>query len=133
MHCHLALILLATLAGLSTGCSESEFVPVEGQVLFKDKPLASGVIMFQPANGPPSRSDITAGAFKLTTLDGQQGARIGLNKVRIASRATPQGSDAELALGKSLIPERYAHFDSSELTAEVKPEVNEPFVFRLED
>lgn len=89
--------------------------------------------MFQPPNGPPARADVVAGAFKLETPGREAGARIGLNKVRIASRATPAGGDAEMALGKSLIPERYGNFESSGLTAEVKPDGNEPFVFRLTD
>lgn len=121
-------------AAISAGCSKpAEFVPVEGQVFFKEQPLASGVIMFQPPNGPPARADVVAGVFKLETPGREAGARIGLNKVRIASRATPAGGDAEMALGKSLIPERYGNFESSGLTAEVKSDGNEPFVFRLSD
>jgi hypothetical protein len=128
-----AILLLSAVAATSFGCSQTEFVPVEGQVLYKDQPLASGVIMFQPPNGPPARADIVAGAFKLETPGREAGARIGVNKVRIASRETPAGGDAEMALGKSLIPDRYGDFESSGLTAEVKPDGNEPFVFRLTD
>ena len=43
---------------LVAGCSKSELVPVEGQVFYKDQPLTSGVVMFQPAAGPPARGDI---------------------------------------------------------------------------
>jgi hypothetical protein len=128
-----ALALLAAAFGIASGCSKSEFVPIEGQVLYKDQPLASGVIMFQPPNGPPARSDIVNGAFKIESLDGEPGARIGLNRVRIASRAKPPGGDAEIALGKSQIPEKYEQFESSELTADVKPTGNEPFEFKLHD
>jgi hypothetical protein len=128
-----ALIVICAFAATSCGCSQSEFVPVEGQVLYKEQPLKSGVIMFQPPNGPPARADIVAGDFKLETLGGEAGARIGLNKVRIASREMPAGGDVEMALGKSLIPERYGNFESSGLTADVKPDGNEPFVFRLTD
>jgi hypothetical protein len=71
--------------------------------------------------------------MKLETPGREAGARIGVNKVRIASRETPAGGDTEMALGKSLIPERYGNFESSGLTAEVKPDGNEPFVFRLTD
>lgn len=132
LHC--TLLAICHLAAISAGCSNpAEFVPVEGQVFYKEQPLASGVIMFQPPNGPPARADVVAGAFKLETPGREAGARIGLNKVRIASRATPAGGDAEMALGKSLIPERYGNFESSGLTAEVKPDGNEPFVFRLFD
>ena len=126
------LALIACVGG-AAGCSKSELAPVGGQVLYNDRPLAAGVIMFQPPNGPPFRSDIVNGAFTMTSLDGEKGARVGLNKVRVASRETPAGGDAEIALGRSLIPERYEHFESSELAADVKPAGNEPFVFKLHD
>jgi hypothetical protein len=126
------LMLLAAISVLP-GCTKSDLVPVEGQVLYNDRPVATGVIMFQPPSGPPSRSDIVNGAFKIKSLEGEGGARIGPNKVRIASRSAASGGDAEIALGKSLIPERYEHFESSELTADVSPDGNEPFVFRLAD
>ena len=116
------------------GCGESEFAPIEGQVFYEAKPLTSGVVMFQPPNGPPSRGDLGPdGRFSLSTPGREDGARIGMNKVRVSSREKPKGGDAELALGKSLIPERYETFDSSGLTADVKPDGNEPFVFRLKN
>jgi hypothetical protein len=119
---------------LVAGCSKSELVPVEGQVFYKNQPLTSGVVMFQPAAGPPARGDIQPdGRFTLSTPDRGDGARVGENKVRVSSRAKPPGGDAEIALGKPLIPERYELFDSSGLTAEVKEAGNEPFVFRLVD
>lgn len=130
----LLMLSAAAAAAASTGCSRpAEFVPIEGQVFYKDKPLTNGVIMFQPSKGPAARADIVAGVYKLETPGREAGARIGLNKVRIASRETPSNGDAELALGKSLIPERYGTFESSGLTADVKPDGNEPFVFRLID
>jgi hypothetical protein len=125
--------MLLAAFGVLPGCTKSEFVRVEGQVLFNEQPLSRGVIMFQPPQGPPSRSDVVDGAFRIESLDGAEGARVGLNKVRIASREASAGGDAEIALGRSRIPERYGDFESSELTAEVRPNGNEPFVFRLHD
>jgi hypothetical protein len=112
----------------------SEFVPVRGQVLYKDKPLSSGVVMFQPENGPPARGNIQAdGTFELTTIGRAGGARVGSNKVRIASRGTGKNNGGEVALGSSQIPERYNDISTSGLTVEVKSTSNDPFVFRLTD
>ncbi|MBX3435642.1 MAG: hypothetical protein KF847_20180 [Pirellulales bacterium] len=125
-------VLSTTLLLVLSGCQEkSDFVPVSGEVLYEGKPLASGVIMFQPTAGPPSRGTIENGQFALENSAGELGGRIGLNKVRIASRAAAPGGDAEMALGKSLIPEHYGDFNASGLTAEVKPEGNGPFRFEL--
>jgi hypothetical protein len=126
----LALIAVMLVAG---GCAKSEYVPARGQVYYNDKPLATGVVMFQPSDGPPARGTIqTDGTFELTTPGRAAGARIGNNRVRIASREVhPEAG--EVALGRNLIPERYNDFVTSGLTAEVKPTDNDPFVFRLKD
>ena len=126
--------LLAT-ATVAAGCSKTpEYVPIAGQVLYKDKPLTSGVVMFQPANGPPARGNIQAdGTFQLTTTGKADGARIGTNKVRIASRGAGKDNAGEAALGSSQIPERYNDIATSGLTAEVKSAANEAFVFRITD
>ncbi|MAT70239.1 MAG: hypothetical protein CMJ58_12035 [Planctomycetaceae bacterium] len=126
-------VIAAMALAAAAGCQESDYVPVSGEVLYQGEPLAAGVIMFQPANGPPARGTIVDGKFALENPAGEPGARIGPNKVRIASRAAPAGGEGEMALGRSLIPEHYGHFESSGLTADVKPEANEPFIFRLED
>jgi hypothetical protein len=128
--------LFGALIPLIAGCanSEPEYVPVRGQVLYRDKPLTSGVVMFQPSHGPPARGTIQSdGAFDLTTPGRADGARIGLNHVRISSREAPAEKGGEIAMGRLLIPDRYADFASSGLTAEVKPAGNEPFVFHLTD
>jgi len=135
MACRYPLILLiAAFASFAAGCAESEFTPVRGQVFYKSVPLTSGVVMFQPPYGPPSRGTIQQdGTFELATPGRADGARPGVNQVRISSREEPPIQRGELKLGRLLIPERYTQFGDSGLTAEVKPGSNEPFVFHLAD
>jgi hypothetical protein len=130
-----ALPIGSALLCLVVGCgTRSEYLPVEGQVFYKDQPLPNGTVVFQPADGPPSVGKTTDdGTFKMEPNDRMKGARIGLNKVRISARVQPSNGESEVALGRLITPERYATFESSGLTAEVKPDGNEPFVFRLTD
>lgn len=121
---------------LVAGCSESEpdYVPVRGQVFYKDKPLGQGVVMFQPTNGPPARGTIQPdGTFELETPGKGSGARVGTNRVRISAREMPKDPGGEIGLGRLLIPARYNDITTSGLTAEVKAGSDEPFVFRLTD
>jgi len=127
------LLIVVTPSLFFGGCSEPNYAPVTGQVYYNGKPLAKGVVMFQPSNGQPARGTIqTDGTFKLETPGEAEGARIGLNQVRISSRET-HADAGEIALGRMLIPERYNDFVTSGLTAEVKPADNDRFVFRLQD
>jgi hypothetical protein len=131
---HMAAFVMAT-AALVAGCSKSDgYAAVHGQVFYNDKPLGQGVVMFQPANGPPARGTIQPdGTFELETVDRESGARIGTNRVRIAARELPENYDTEIGLGRTLIPLRYNDIATSGLTADVKGETNEPFVFHLTD
>lgn len=135
MNRHESLICTIATLCVALGCGENlDYVPVEGKVLYKEKPLANAAVVLQPADGPPSFGKTTEdGTFKIEPTDRMQGARIGLNKVRISARAQPTNGESEVALGRLITPERYATFESSGLTAEVKPDGNEPFVFRLTD
>jgi hypothetical protein len=74
----------------------------------------------------------------MKTFDGQEGATIGLNRVRVACYPAQKPGAKELAvgegsLGKSLIPEHYNNFSSSELSIEVLPENNPPYQIELRD
>jgi hypothetical protein len=131
---HMAAFVMAT-ASLVAGCSKSDgYAAVHGQVFYNDKPLGQGVVMFQPANGPPARGTIQPdGTFELETVDRGAGARIGTNRVRISARELPKNYDTEIGLGRTLIPLRYNDIATSGLTADVKRETNEPFVFHLTD
>lgn len=131
------LCLLAT--AFLSGCSEQpEIAPLSGKVSYRGKPLPTGSIMLQPAQGGKfSRADIQPdGTFVLKTVEGEEGATIGWNRVRVTcfpnKRITGGSSDSGgVVLGKSLIPEYYNNFSSSELTVEVLPEDNPPYVIEL--
>jgi len=124
------------------GCTDrsARLAPFSGTVTYKGKPLEFGGVTMQPVRGGSiSRGVIQPdGTFEMTT-DGEPGAPIGTNSVRVtcytsqkpgAAAATREG---ELSVGASLIPERYARFSSSGLTVEVKPGGNEPQVFELSE
>lgn len=133
-----AAVLVMTAA--LTGCGEGRpLAHVEGQVLYKGKPLEFGSVTFQPAGGQPARADIGPdGKFVLTTPGEGNGAVVGFNKVRVTcyesqapSYAAP--TEGEGGLGKSLIPERYASYETSGITMEVQAGKNEPLMIELTD
>ncbi|QDU53905.1 hypothetical protein [Aeoliella mucimassa] len=136
---HSQLSLLTTLLGVllvTAGCGQTDqYAPVKGQVFYNDQPVTTGVVMFQPSDGPPARGRIEPdGTFELETIGEAQGARIGENKVRISSRQPPADPNAaEVGLGKLLIPRRYTDFKTSGLVIEVESDRTEPYVFRLTD
>ena len=129
----LAIVMLSALIVVGCGKSYPDYFPVSGKILYRDKPVTSGVIMFQPLSGPPASGEIRFdGTFELVTHGRAEGAQAGLNQVRITSRDM-KGDGGEMALGRHLIPERYSQFTTSGFTARVKPGENEPFEFRLTD
>jgi len=131
--CRQLIALTAAVALVGCGKSYPDYYPVTGKVYYRDKPLTTGVIMFQPPSGPPATGQIEPdGTFTLTTHGRAEGALPGRNQVRITAREI-NADAAEMALGKHLIPERYSQFSTSGLNAEVKADVNEPFEFRLTD
>jgi hypothetical protein len=127
------LIVLVALAGCDRGPT---VVPVQGRVLYNGKPLEFGSVMFQPPRGQPAVGDIGPdGAFTLSTFAPGDGAVVGNHKVRVAcyesQRPGTVKGPGEQSLGKLLIPMKYTLFDQSGLTAEVREEGTEPFVFEL--
>jgi hypothetical protein len=131
---------LATLsAALLAGCNYKPVVaPVSGKVLYNGQPLPYGNIVFQPSKGQPAGGAIQAdGSFRLSTFREYDGAIIGPHKVRVscyasqrpAAKANKGGGEA--TLGESLIPSQYGFADTSGLTADVKAEGNDSFVFEL--
>jgi predicted small lipoprotein YifL len=129
------LLVFLTVVAMLAGCGKSypDYYPVTGKVYYRDQPLTTGVVMFQPPSGPPATGQIQSdGSFTLVTHGRADGAMPGLNQVRITAREM-KADAAEMALGKHLIPERYSQFSTSGLTAEVSAGDNEPFEFRLTD
>ena len=116
-------VCLALLAGVAVvGCSRGlTLVPVEGRVVLNGKPLASGAIMVQPEAGPAAQAMIQPdGSFRLGTFAPEDGAIPGTAAVRIICRQEVTKPGEERAFGRSLIPEKYARFESSGLSVEIK-------------
>lgn len=132
-QCNASALSLLILAIAACGCSETtELSPVTGKVLFNGEPLNTGVVMFQPAKGPPARGQIQPdGSFELELLGVGRGAVLGTNKVRVSAREPSPPGDVEAGLGRLLIPRRYTDFDSSGLVVEVEPERTEPYLIKL--
>ena len=134
-------MLLATLMACSfvAGCGTKETIaPLSGVVRFEGKPLEFGSVMLQPVEGgETSTARIESdGSFVMQIRGGGEGATVGVNRVRVtcypAQRpGASSSSSQELALGRSLIPTRYSSFGSSDLSVEVHPDKNEPYVIEL--
>lgn len=102
-----------------SGCNRSPFTlaPVSGTVLLDGRPLAGGVINFQPIaageggkGGPGSTSRTDAeGRYWLTTVRGQRGAVVGKHRVKIYSFSpeSPPIADDAPAPQRELVPARY--------------------------
>jgi hypothetical protein len=121
------------------GCDDGpQMAPVTGKVLYNGKPLEFGSVTFQPPRGQSARGKVQSdGSFSLSTYRPGDGAVVGSHKVSITCyesqrRAVAKGA-GEQSLGKLLIPERYTFLDQSGLTAEVRQDQSEPFVFELSD
>lgn len=143
MRLYYSVMVCFAVAILAAGCSgpsQLETAPVKGTVTYKGKPLTFGNVSFRPAAGSPSTGRIQAdGTFTLSTYDEGDGAIIGLNQVSISATERDAGKEGEvdpnteLTVSKSLIPEKYTSFATSELTAEVKGGADNEFNFELKD
>ena len=117
-HACLALMCGAAVAGCRRGPT---LVPAEGRVVLDGQPLATGAIMVQPEAGPAAQARIQPdGSFRLGTFDPEDGAIPGTAAVRIICRQEVTKPGEERAYGRSLIPEKYAGFESSGLAVEIK-------------
>jgi hypothetical protein len=119
------------------GSNRPSMAPVEGKVVYQGKPLEFGSVLFQPDAGPPARGVIQSdGTFHLSTYRDGDGAALGVNRVQITcndlQRPGAADTNHEPGLGKSHIPQKYARYDTSGLTVEVRAR-NEPVVFELTD
>lgn len=116
----IALIGSAVCAGCNRG---PELAPVSGKVTYKGEPLKHGNILFQPFTGPPAKGEIGSdGSFTLSTIKNNDGAVIGKHRVQVictAPQAKPANPDEEIPSAKSLIPEKYSNYVTSEIAVEV--------------
>ena len=118
---YLAIVGVVGIACLmpAAGCNRRPGVmPVSGRVTFDGKPLGFGSVMIQPTAGPAARGTIgTDGSFTVSTFAPGDGAIIGPATVRVAcyeqQRPGTPPPAGELAIGKSLIPEKYTQFATS--------------------
>lgn len=119
------------------GCGPRRpLVPVKGRVLFDGQPLAFGSVSFQGASGQPATAAIGPdGTFVLAVIGEGPGAARGRNRVIVAcyegQRRPAASSGAELHLGASLIPERYASYETSRLVIDVEPGMRLPVELHL--
>lgn len=117
-----------------TGCGPSlpGTVPVKGQVLLDNKPIADAVVMFVPKAGgrPADGSTDASGNFSLKTFGHDDGAIPGDYIVTVSlmkmSNITAAADDLSGEVGEGgiqeewIIPKRYAQRDSTPLTAKVE-------------
>ena len=136
------LMLWLMIAVAVVGCGERvhELTPVRGKVTYKGEPLKFGCVTLQPDRGQWSRGVIQAdGSFEMETPGEGVGAAVGMNRVRITCFEAQDPSSklregmAGISLGKSLIPQKYSHFETSDLTVEVQRGMDAPVVFDLQE
>jgi len=132
----------------SSGPDRPATYPVSGVVTFKSQPLAGAFVTLESTSQPTQTAYGTtndAGEFTLTTFENGDGAVEGEHRVKVmkveATAATP-ASEGDIPPGgptrpapppKSLIPARYANFDTSVLKATVKSSGNNELKFELVD
>ena len=98
---------------LISGCGSGEFpvAPAKGTIKTADgKPLPSGILTFTPTSsnaegltGKPAYGNITDGEFVMS-IQGRDGAIIGVNKVTLTEAWTPDEQDRE---GRGPLPKKH--------------------------
>src|SRR5262249_47233374 len=121
-----------SLAGCGGG---PQITPVSGKVVYKNQPLTSGLVMFQPASGQPARGEIQPdGTFVMETFGNGDGATIGVNQVRVVARKAPKNTDptrGEVGVGELTLPEKLASYGTSGIEITVEAGKTEPYVITL--
>jgi hypothetical protein len=112
---HLSLLLVPLCIAVGCGGRPSR-VPVSGKVLVDGKPLESGTIIFVPDTGRQSSGLVKDGKFTLGCFQADDGALVGKHKVSVSSTLF---QNRETAI-KYLVPPKYGHIATSQLTAEIK-------------
>lgn len=137
-----AAVALLALVVTTVGCSaQPELAVVEGRVTYNGQPLKFGTVMFQSVKGgQPAIGMIQPdGSFKMSTPKAGDGVKPGSYEVSVScyenmDPSKPPAPDrGDMSPGKSLVPKKYILAATSGLTAQVKPEGNEPIAFDLTD
>jgi hypothetical protein len=139
----LAWCFLVAPALFCLSCSgQAKLNPVQGKVIYKDKPLAGAVVTFHLKGGDPIKDTPATGLTKedgtFTVTTGQkEGARAGEYVVTIiASAPVKERKEGEITMAPPETKDRlngaYANKDRSKLTAQIKDGPNEvpPFVLK---
>jgi hypothetical protein len=136
----ITLLAVVTLAGC--GKSGDTTVPVTGRVLVNGKPAKGAAVVFHPvepnsnvASTRPLGQVDDNGEFHLTTAKAGDGATPGEYRVTVTwYAATPtkqRVSEGEDSPARNLLPDKYAHAESTPLTATVRSEGADPLNFEI--
>jgi len=147
MRFSLLCLLSVVWSFILVGCGPSrpELGTVTGQVTFDGKLVPEGTVRFFPAYGRPARGVLDAqGRYELTTFETGDGALVGTHEVSIEACTVEGGAPkfssmeeeiayysdrsrepARPARIKWIVPERFAHAKSSNLSATVQSGANE--------
>lgn len=128
------LLLLLLSCVVATGCSRGGqgLAVVKGKVTYKGKPVPNGTVNFNPvdANKPSASGKIQPdGSYTLETFLGSRpspGAVIGAHKVVIVAMQDQEGilPEQRAALPPPIVPSKYTHPNTTDLTAEVEKKEN---------
>jgi hypothetical protein len=133
--------MVAALAITAAGCSGGDellLADAAGTVTYNGDPLEGATVIFVPDSGLPATGVTDAdGRFTWNTR-GEPGAVIGAGKVAITAveqlivveGREPTAQELE-NMSRSLIPDKYGHPMTSELTAAVKEDEKNEFTFAL--
>jgi hypothetical protein len=109
-----------------------------GTVTYNGDPLEGATVIFAPETGLPATGITDANGRFTWNTRGEPGAVVGPGKVAITAveqLIVVEGREPtaqELAnMSRSLIPEKYGHPMTSELSAEVKADETNEFTFEL--
>jgi hypothetical protein len=133
--------LVAVSAITAVGCGRGDkllLADAGGTVTYNGDPLEGATVVFVPDSGLPATGITDAeGRFTWNTR-GDSGAVVGLGKVTITAveqLIVVEGREPtaeELAnMSRSLLPEKYGHPTTSELSAEVKADEKNEFTYKL--
>jgi Carboxypeptidase regulatory-like domain len=118
--------------------------PAQGVVTYKGAPVEGATVVFSPTAGSTAASAVTdsSGRFSMSAFQSDSGAVPGKYKVSITKKEQPPQS-AQPAGGhdeptpetavKSLIPEKYANAEASQLTADIPEGGKTDLTFELTD
>jgi hypothetical protein len=133
--------LVAGLAMTAAGCGRGDkplIADAGGSVTYNGDPLEGATVVFVPESGLPATGITDADGWFTWNTSGESGAAVGPGKVAITAveqLIVVEGREPtaqELAnMSRWLIPEKYGHPMTSQLSAEVKADERNEFTFKL--